>query len=147
MSCDQAPERAEQYVTGQLTGAERDAYEAHFFECGPCLDRVQDFQVLQQVLAESSVSAAPRVFGMRRPMAAWLAAAAAVVMVLGIWQVRRNDGPAPAMVAAPAGASVSPDTSPRRSPAAEPSRASREATLARLDSSRTSVMRLPSVIA
>ncbi len=90
----------ESYVSGQLAGAPREAFEAHFFECQECLDRLEACRLLRQGLSEDPSRPARRVPTLR--VAGWsagLAAAAALVAVV-LWphQLRSTapERPAPA---------------------------------------------------
>ncbi|HKV93966.1 MAG TPA: zf-HC2 domain-containing protein [Candidatus Angelobacter sp.] len=84
---------AERYLLGELTENERDAYEAHFFECQVCFDQVKagtEFvSYLKQIGAEEPVVVTPRpvglmtrlLAGLRQPIAA--CAVAACVLAVG----------------------------------------------------------------
>jgi TolA-binding protein len=107
MNCDDVArnEIAEQYVAGQLPDAEREAYEAHFFECPRCVDELRTLQAIRDDLA-------------RRPRKSvafpwWTAIAAMLALALGAawWfaahrqqpPVEVKASPAPNPVSAPAG--------------------------------------------
>jgi TolA-binding protein len=85
IQCAQDPEILERYVANLLSEEDRSAFEVHFFECADCLSRLQDLQIIQQQLAATG-SAGRRLS--RRSRAGWLAAAAAIVAAVVIWQVR-----------------------------------------------------------
>jgi len=46
-------EVAEKYLRGELSPAEQDAYEQHFFECEHCFEELQSLQAIQGVLREA----------------------------------------------------------------------------------------------
>ena len=52
-NCDRIrdSELAQKYVLGELTEADRNRYELHYFECERCFDELQNVQAIQSVLA------------------------------------------------------------------------------------------------
>lgn len=84
---------AERYLLGELSENERDAYEAHLFDCQVCFDQVKagtEFvSYLKQISVEEPVTIAPRpvglmtklLAGLRQPIAA--CAVAACVLAVG----------------------------------------------------------------
>jgi hypothetical protein len=111
MNCEdvERDEIAEQYVSGRLDDAERDAYEVHFFECVGCLDHLQ---LLQSIQTNAARRPDLVVIPQRRPpsysLFRWLPAAAMLVLLAGIawWNLRRVSPPhveqAQGPIAAPA---------------------------------------------
>jgi len=73
------------YLTGQLSASEADAFEEHYFGCDVCWSAVQRGTEIRSALAHPM----PRTS--RRLQAWWplLAAAAALVIVAGLWRVQR----------------------------------------------------------
>jgi tetratricopeptide (TPR) repeat protein len=87
MNCDDvAPNAvAEQYVAGQITDAEQDAYEAHYFECPHCLDDLRTLQAIR-----NSLSARTRAANQNTRPRWWsLAAAVLFAAALGWWWMNR----------------------------------------------------------
>ena len=73
----EAPER---YFLGELPPEERDAFEAHYFDCAECASEVRSLATLLEGARERLAASPPR----SRPFRWWpLAAAAAVVLALG----------------------------------------------------------------
>lgn len=100
MDCEQIErqEVVEDYLLGQLSEAERQAFEVHFFECADCLEQVQAFRTLQEELVRQR--AAIRAEGVGAATIwrwAWAVAAAAAVVVvsLGLWLRRPQVRPQP----------------------------------------------------
>jgi hypothetical protein len=100
------------YLAGTLSPAEAEAFEEHYFGCDACFAAVKRGTEIRAALAgtESEVAAGsrPDLHGRRR-FSGWqpaLAAAAAVVLVLGVQQMRGARGRPVAIppVAAPADA-------------------------------------------
>jgi hypothetical protein len=83
---------AEAYLAGRLTPAERETFEAHYFECATCFETLQDLQQLRAaVRAEGHTwpdrapdGLAPR---MQR-MGGWVAIAASVILAVAAWRAR-----------------------------------------------------------
>jgi anti-sigma factor RsiW len=102
---------AEQYVFGELSETDANAFEEHFFDCGDCAEDVRDeMQMLESgrdVVRESTASPttesqpAPNVVPIdsRRRGTWWIPAAAAAMLVvaLGVPTMMRRDGSAPSM--------------------------------------------------
>lgn len=91
---------AEAYVAGRLDEAQTEAFEAHYFECDACLERIEACRVLRRALSERP--AGRRASPPRTRAWVWsgaLAAAAAIVAAV-VW-VRPEAAP-------PATAGVSP---------------------------------------
>ncbi len=85
MECDQVErdEVIEKYLTGRLSSATRDAFEAHYFSCADCFSRLQSYQALQAELGQTDPESSPvanRRHAFRRW--AWAASAAAAALVL-----------------------------------------------------------------
>ena len=81
MTCDdiERDEVAERYLLHRLGEVERDAFEAHYFDCTRCLDRLQAMEAAQKALASDTATAAHR-----RPWRAAAAVAAAAIIVLAV---------------------------------------------------------------
>lgn len=82
-------EITEQYVTGWLNEKDREAFEAHFFECGRCFEELKAYQLVQEELDRTCASDwrrtspdAPRPTGSWT----WLVAAAVVTLGVSIWK-------------------------------------------------------------
>jgi hypothetical protein len=90
MSCATigAQDVAGRYLAGTLSESERDAYERHYFDCQQCFDALR--------LAGTTRVASPAIPA-RRWWPPWLAAAAVVVIGVGMWSARATPdaGPPP----------------------------------------------------
>jgi tetratricopeptide (TPR) repeat protein len=84
------------YVSGQLDGLEREAYEEHFFSCAQCFQDVQ----LQLAIRNELVQAAPlpRRKTAASRIAVWGAIAALIVLAIAIPWTRRTPPPTVAVV-------------------------------------------------
>jgi tetratricopeptide (TPR) repeat protein len=93
MHCDQVSkdEIAEKYLLGQLSQADQEAYELHYFECSHCFDQLQTHRVLYSELKCSAVAIRRESL---QPRMIWhwkwatLAATAVLILGLGFFQVR-----------------------------------------------------------
>ncbi len=76
MTCTDIETRdiAERYLLGQLDDADRDAFEAHYFECARCYSEVEALRAVRAALAR------PARRSSRATDWPWLAAAAALVL-------------------------------------------------------------------
>jgi hypothetical protein len=106
MVCESVDERdlIERYLLGRLSDADREAFEAHAFECERCLGALETMRVLREELRRERVAAVPDpTTGSRAPWD-WhpvLATAAAVLVVLmgaggvlgWLWHVRSAERP------------------------------------------------------
>ena len=124
--CDIGLEAAERYVAGSMDESERTSFEDHFFACEDCFFTVQSLETARGVLAGGPFTAEGtkaggviRGSGRGLPLQ-WMAAAAALVVVVGLSvMTRQRSSPAqvrPDVVAeapAPQGAvSISPPPAP-----------------------------------
>jgi hypothetical protein len=135
----------ERYVRGALADAERDAFEAHYFECAACLAALQAYKALHAALRASPAPAGDRV-APPVPRRSWRwaivpLAASAVLVAAVVWYWSSVPAPTtpfgstetaaslrpaapvaqpPASVSAPAAPPVSSPAVPRSSPPAAP---------------------------
>ena len=102
MTCDdiERDEIAEQYVLGRLGAEESARFEAHYFDCARCLDRVEQLKSVHDALATVNAPKIESAPSARRlwPAVGGLAAAAIVVLAVGVIQ----DSPTPSPVESPA---------------------------------------------
>lgn len=99
MNCEQimGSEVAAKYLLGQLSEAEQEAFEQHYFECQRCFDELQTFRALQAELKQSAgvIQREPIVQRAVSPWT-WAAAATAVLLVVGIgYWLERPRPPSP----------------------------------------------------
>jgi tetratricopeptide (TPR) repeat protein len=131
MTCTEVDERglAEAYLLGRLSESERDAYEAHYFECARCYSELQALRDVQDALRATPAAA---------PARPWVWAAIAATLVLAssaiAWVALRpgTSGQASVIATAPAPPSLDvqemtrlaavtpPPYEPRRLRSAEP---------------------------
>src|ERR1700682_348422 len=108
MTCEEieAGELAEKYILGQMNAEEQTAYEGHYFVCSHCFEDLRLRQTMQLELATLGVPRRQR----RRSWALWAAAAAILIVTVGVgwWRLR----PAPSTASPSATAHVSPGISP-----------------------------------
>lgn len=117
MACDfeRAPEIATDYLLGRLPEQERDAFEAHLFECDRCLAAVQAVERMRDELARPPAAAESSLASWT-----WMLGAAAVVTLGVAGLVWSGAGHHPAAPAAPAVASTTaPPASTPRHPSPE----------------------------
>jgi hypothetical protein len=87
MNCEQVMrgEVAEKYLLGQLSDAEREAFERHYFECSRCIEELQTYRALQEVLKQTAAVIQPEPILKRAVLPwTWTAAAAGVLLIIGI---------------------------------------------------------------
>jgi len=110
----------EAYLAGRLNESERDAFEAHYFDCETCMERLEtanDFREgMRQVAAEdlAQASAAQVRLGLLAALAALsfryrLALAGALLLLValpGLWLAQRNRGLQQQLAVATAGAAA-----------------------------------------
>lgn len=121
MTCERVVkgEMAEKYLLGQLTVADQEAFEQHYFECSRCFDELETYRALQHELAQAASAIRAEGVGRRRIWQwAWATAAAAVLVAVGIglWLRPPASPPQPAPPVA-----VSPAPKVERAPVALPS--------------------------
>src|ERR1700761_2093644 len=92
----------ERYLTGQLSDAERDEFEQHFFDCERCFQELETMRIARDVLRTLPP---PNIATPRRGPWGWIFAATAAVLVIAIavlvLEVRdSNRAPGPRTVAA-----------------------------------------------
>ncbi len=114
MDCEQIKreEVVERYLLGQLSEAEQDAFELHYFECADCLEQVQAYGSLREELARQRAAIpAEAVRASTGWRWAWAAGAAAAVVVvsLGLWLRRPQVRPQPSTPVAAAPVSKAPE--------------------------------------
>jgi hypothetical protein len=101
---------AERYFLGELTDAEAEAYEAHYFECERCAEYVaEEMQMLESGRAVAMMDARPaapapvtNIAEGRRRKRDWIPLAAAAVLVIAVGAPMLLRGPVkpePAMIA------------------------------------------------
>lgn len=108
MTCERVVkgEMAEKYLLGQLTEAEQEAFEQHYFGCPRCSEELETYRALQAELKRSApairAEAAVPQAGWRW---AWAGAAAGVLLAVGVgfWLRHQVPGvqPAPRVVVTP----------------------------------------------
>ncbi len=98
--CDIGTEAAERYVGGSMPEPERTSFEDHFFACEDCFRTVQVLEDARSVLAgrafpETSQTAGGSLRGSGRGLPLqWMAAAAAVIVIVGLGvTIRRGLNP------------------------------------------------------
>jgi tetratricopeptide (TPR) repeat protein len=122
MSCSEVEEQnmAERYLLDQVTEAERDEFEKHYFACRSCFDRLQTHLALQSELRLQTPPASTVAFR-PRPSWTWAASLAAALLLIGVgvwWASANLRGPSHA--AASSSASASPGAAPATASAGEP---------------------------
>ena len=93
LDCQQVKERGliEKYLRGELSEAEQEAFEQHYFECARCFEELQTYHALQAELqrAGRSIRSEPIEQGMAWGRA-WVAGLAVVLIAVGLalwrWQ-------------------------------------------------------------
>jgi hypothetical protein len=97
MNCHQVREGqiAERYLLGDLTGAEREAYERHFLACENCFEEVRTLRAVRSELARRSAAPATGTGGGSRRWTWLLAAAAVVAAAAALVLLRRPAAPPP----------------------------------------------------
>jgi tetratricopeptide (TPR) repeat protein len=100
MVCESIEERdlIAQYLLGRLSDADRDAFEAHAFECDRCLNALETMRILQAELRRQRGAIPHEIPTVRRAPWRWkgpLAAAAAILIVtVGVgWRLRHTLAP------------------------------------------------------
>ena len=122
MNCDAVRELVDRYVTGALSSSEREAVERHAAACAECRADLESARLLSPAVAalprsiEPAHDLWPAIEGRLRERRsirapgrwrlAWLAAAAAIVLVAGssaatLWLVRGHPSPTAAAAATP----------------------------------------------
>jgi TolA-binding protein len=121
MTCDdiERDEIAERYLLGRLSDADREEFEAHYFDCTRCLERLQVMEAAQAELARETASTNNPPAGSRPWWRAAAAVAAAAVIVLSV-RVLQQTSPADAPTG-PAGQTTRPDDVQPAPPAPESS--------------------------
>ncbi len=118
MTCDdiQGQNVIENYLSGDLPEVERDAFEAHYFECAACFGELQNHRLLRTALRQRA--GAIRTERTERPQWLWMAtvAAAALLVCALVWQTRPHAAtisPALAVLnSSPTGPSLKPANEP-----------------------------------
>src|SRR5687768_5225363 len=82
MDCERVArdEVPESYLAGRLNEEDRDAFEAHYFECARCFDELQILQAIRAELQRADVGVVAA--KTRRDSFWWAAVAAAAATVL-----------------------------------------------------------------
>ena len=113
MTCDEIErdDIAEQYVLGRLDEDSRARFEAHYFDCSRCLDRVEHLESVRTVLADTS--ARPK-GALSRPWRGRAAAGLAVAAILLLAVRAIQESPPPQSDRPSAGQDIGlPSTAPR----------------------------------
>jgi anti-sigma factor RsiW len=94
MACPTAlqDETVERYLVGDLDPSDRDAFEAHLFECDRCLDHIRMLGAVRSELAAQR-STIIREASRRRWLAPLAAVAAAAIVAVGVTLARRPEPP------------------------------------------------------
>ena len=110
MDCPTAvqDETVERYLVGDLDPSERDAFEAHLFECDRCLDHIRMLGAVRSELA-SQRSTIMTEASRRRWLAPLAAVAAVAIAAVGVTLMRR---PAPPQTTQSAQSAPSPPAAP-----------------------------------
>jgi hypothetical protein len=124
--CEQNPDAAERYTSGDMAEPERVVFEDHFFGCSVCFRTVQALQDAAGLLEEDSrTPGAPHTQTTRCLPYKWLAMAAMLTVAVVIWNTtedERQDAVVPATSIAPAteprptAAPVPPPAAPANAP-------------------------------
>ena len=97
MTCEEIEQDdiAEQYVLGRLDDEARARFEAHYFDCPRCLDRVEQLESVRTALTNVTVPTTdvPFLRPWRWRAAAGLAAAAALLLAIRVIQESPNPQP------------------------------------------------------
>jgi hypothetical protein len=91
------------YLAGRLSESERDAFEAHYFDCAACLERLETEEgfregmlqvAVENIAAEDIAATAVAVWSLRRrlALAGALLGFALLAAVPGLWLAGRNRG-------------------------------------------------------
>lgn len=113
MNCEQVikDEVAERYLRRELSEADHEAFERHYFECERCFDELKTFEALRQGLEEAAQAplALPAARGTWTDWR-WAAAAAGVVLAIALSSWFSRTPPAPPRVtdASPPAVSAAP---------------------------------------
>ena len=84
MKCEQInDEFAELYLRAELSDADQEAFERHYFECARCFDDLETYRALRRGL-EKTARVSPAAFAARGSWSHWKWAAAAASVVLAI---------------------------------------------------------------
>lgn len=113
MTCDEIErdDIAEHYVLGRLGDEQSARFEAHYFDCARCLDRVEQLESAHSALA--TAAAAVNTGLTRSPRRLWQAVgglAAAAILVLAVRVIQES--PAPSPVEPPSTAGERPNAAP-----------------------------------
>ena len=121
MRCEdiERDEIAERYLLGGLSDAEQEEFEAHYFDCTRCLERLQAMEAAQAELARETASTKDLPVRTRQWWRAAAAVAAAAVIVLSV-RVLQQTSPGDAPVG-PAGQPARPDVVQPPAPAPQSS--------------------------
>ena len=93
MTCEEIErdDVAEQYLLGRLSDADQERYEAHYFDCPACLERLRTLETVRGELSRDAVSGRSRRWMWRA--AAGLAAAAVIVLAVRVVQDPDSSSP------------------------------------------------------
>ena len=114
-------EFAERYLLGDLSPAEQEAYEQHYFECARCFAELRRLQAVRDVLrADPPALPAPKKETVRNPWWGWAAAGAVAVSLVAVVLLRQSGAPEPMAGLPRAAAPTGPTSSPGADPAGVP---------------------------
>jgi Putative zinc-finger len=103
MACPTAlqDETVERYLVGDLDPSDRDAFEAHLFECDRCLDHIRMLGAVRSELAAQRSTIITEA-GRRRWLTPLAAVAAAAIVAVGVTLARRPPPPQTTQLTQPA---------------------------------------------
>lgn len=87
-------ELAERYLLGELSPAEQEAYEKHYFDCASCFAELRRLQDVREVLRSNPPAApVPWKRAARYPRWSWVMAGAIAVSLVAVVLLRQTEAP------------------------------------------------------